>query len=121
MQALKSFALQYFTREQVREAFGDLRLRETWEIAADRAKELASAVVEVATSEQAQVVYRQILTAIALVATVIALGLWAAAKAGYRGWIKPVTLIAYAVMRDRALRIWGDRRAVLSKITAFSC
>ena len=112
MQALKSFALQYFTREQVREAFGDLRLRETWEIAADRAKELASAVVEVATSEQAQVVYRQILTAIALVVTVIVLGLWAAAKAGYRGWIKPVGLILYAVMRDRALRSWVDLRAI---------
>jgi hypothetical protein len=52
---LKASVLVHMSAEFVREAFGDLRRRETWEVAADRCCEYAAAAMDVAVETAAPV------------------------------------------------------------------
>lgn len=67
-------------------------------IQADRASKTAQQIIEILTSDKAQDIYRGILTAIALIAVVIGIGLCRAAKQ----WIFPVALCVVAYAQDKA-------------------
>jgi hypothetical protein len=116
-QTLKATVLQYVTADWVRDTFGDLRRRETWEAAYDRcaefmaaavdaAKPVVAKVVEIVTSEKAQDFYRGVLMAVALVMALIVIGLSRAVRHYWSVWICPVALIVYACGRDKAVMGW---------------
>jgi hypothetical protein len=116
-QTLKDTVLQHVTADWVRDNFGDLRRRETWEAAYDRcsefiataadaAKPVVAKVVEIVTSDKAQDFYRGVLIAVALVMAVVVIGLSRAARHYWSVWVRPVALIVYAYGRDKAVMGW---------------
>jgi hypothetical protein len=116
-QTLKATVLQHVTADWVRENFGDLRRRETWEdaydscsefiaTAADAAKPALAKVVEVVTSDKAQDFYRGVLMAAALVMAVVVIGVGRAVRHYWAAWVCPVALIVYAYGRDKAVMGW---------------
>lgn len=110
---IKSFVRSNLKETEIR-AFGlDLRRRDSWELLYDRCKEYAVAakevagevmakVWEVATSDRAQEIYKQILWAIVVVCVVIGVGLYRAARHYWVQHGQQPTLRAYKSARRRA-------------------
>jgi hypothetical protein len=78
------------------------------QIQSDRASKTAQQIITILTSDKAQDIYRGILTAIALIAVVIGVGLYRAAKQ----WIFPVSLCVATYTQDKARQgaRWGRQQ-----------
>lgn len=90
----------------VKNAVGDLRRRDTWEFALEYLKQAAQATAAALTSDRAQRIYKAVLTAVAIVAVVIAVGLYRAARGIASEFVVPVAVTAYRWCEDRAIEVW---------------
>jgi hypothetical protein len=98
IQELKTATLESMTAEYVRQTWGDLRKRSTWESAYSKAQEIAAATAQALTSAQAKAIYE----VIANVVLIVVIGLWLAAVHNWRAWVKPGAIAAGQRASDKA-------------------
>jgi hypothetical protein len=98
IQELKTATLETMTAEYVRQTWGDLRKRSTWESAYSKAQEIATAATEALTSDTAKRIY----TVALYFAVVLVVGLSKAAAHNWKTWVKPGAIVLWRWASDKA-------------------
>jgi hypothetical protein len=113
LNAIKSFVRSTLSEAEIRTFGLDLRQRDAWELLYDRCKEYAVAaqevaaetaaqVYEVASSDRAKAIYKQILWAIVVISVVIGVGLYRAVRHYWAEYGQQPTFQLYKSTRRRA-------------------